>query len=108
MKKVLKITILLVIIIIIFWLGSIARCEYLTMKYGNEITIPKEVSDMIGEKKKIKIINYTEKSAKVYYVNDSGNLIYFVKKDDQWVFDSWETVWSKSGSADSFVWPYFR
>ena len=38
----------------------------------------------------------------------NGNILTYKKENGSWYFDRWETVWSRSGSADGFVWPYIR
>ena len=36
------------------------------------------------------------------------DLFTFVLKDEHWTLDKWSTIWSKTGSADDFIWPYYR
>ncbi len=47
--------------------------------------------------------------ARVYYVGGTGDILTFSKVDETWELEhnGWETVWSKTGSADGFIWPYF-
>ena len=55
-------------------------------------------------------MEYSKDNARVYYVteNSFGNMISFVKYNNNWDMVNWETIWSKSGSADGFIWPYIR
>lgn len=115
MKK-LKISVLILIgVFILFWICSIAVCEYNTYQYG-EIFRRIKIHDIGGERYldhcNIKVINYGEDYAKVYAVleNDEAGLVYhFVKNESgDWMFDCYDTVYSKTGSADGFVWPYIR
>lgn len=38
-----------------------------------------------------------------------GDTLTFCKADGEWILErgGWKTVWSKSGNADGFIWPYF-
>lgn len=43
------------------------------------------------------------------FVLITRNVIIFEKKNKKWIMESWdETVWSKTGSADGFIWPLIR
>ena len=114
MKK-LKITVLIIIAaFVLFWIGSIAMCEYNTYKYGGIFRNIK-IHDIGGEGYledcKIKVLKYNNDYAKIYAVfeNEVGLLYYFAKNDDgNWIFDSYDAVYSKTGSSDGFMWPYGR
>lgn len=114
----LKITVLIIIsAFVLFWIGSIAMCEYHTYKYG-EFFRNIKIHDIGGEGYlddcKIKVLKYNNDYAKVYAVfendiNEVGLLYYFTKNEDgNWIFDSYDTVYSTTGSADGFIWPYGR
>ncbi len=100
-----------------FWLGSIAVCEFNAFKYG-DIFRNVEVHDIGGRRcltdEKIKVLEYSDEYAKVYSVfetesNKGGSIYYFRRSNNNWEFDRWgETIWSKMGSADGFIWPYIR
>lgn len=101
---------------VLFWLGSIAVCEYNTYKYG-EIFRNIKIHDISGERylkgedEKVKVLKYRRDSAEIYVVweNKVGNIYYFKRDNgDNWKFDYWDTIWSKTGSADKFIWPYIR
>lgn len=117
MKK-LKISVLVLIAaFILFWTCSIAVCEYNTYQYG-AIFRSIKIYDIGGERYlehcNIKVINYSKDFAKVYAVmentqNKVGLIYHFVKNESgDWMFDCYHTVYSKTGSADGFVWPYIR
>lgn len=56
-------------------------------------------------------MDYSSTSARVYYVTSNrsaGILISFVQQDGQWVLNKWKAIWSKTGSADDFMWPIYR
>ena len=110
MKKILIIVFILSPLII--WGMSILRCELLTNQHGKEFETVYKENTMMGEIDYLKVLNYSDVSARVYYVSKNrtgGDILIFSKKDNQWTYDKWErTVWSKSGSADGFMWPYIR
>ncbi|MCM0666563.1 hypothetical protein [Flavobacterium tyrosinilyticum] len=83
----------------------------MTWKHGSEFLIPKEVSSMIGGVSSKKVLEYSNDSAIVYLISSeksSGDTICFIIIDGKWIFSNWRTVWSKTGSADGFIWPYIR
>ena len=57
-----------------------------------------------------KVMEYSSDDASVYYIahGSDGELIRFHNENGQWIMVSWKTIWSTSGSADSFIWPYYR
>ncbi len=108
-----KLRIILLIIVFCFlliWVGSIIKCEVLTALHGDEFNAIYKENNMIGEIEYLKILEYSNKVARVYYISlnkSSGNILKFSKIDEQWKYDKWEqTVWSTSGTADGVVWPY--
>lgn len=58
-----------------------------------------------------KVMEYTEDEAEVLCVSKghgSTNLCKYKKRGNSWCLDEWECIWSKTGSADSFIWPFYR
>lgn len=112
MKKLKLFIIGTIVCFLLFWSGSIARCEILTYFHWKEFEKLYKANSMIGEQEYLKVLDYSDTSARIYYVSVNGyggDILTFVKKGDQWVYDKWErTVWSKTGSADGFMWPYLR
>lgn len=110
MKRKLKILLIISLCLFLsFWGISILRCEVLTIQHGNEFENGYMQTNMISEPDYLKVLNYSNISARVYYVNKySGNVISFIKKDSSWHMTEWDTIWSKFGSADDFIWPYIR
>ena len=106
-----KFLIILLFLPILFWLASCAKCEVLTYQHGQEFETLYKENTMIGEVDYLKVLDYSDTSARIYYVGinrSDGNTVKYVKQKGQWVCEEWETVWSKTGSADGFVWPYIR
>lgn len=96
----------------IFWFSSLVKYEYLTVCYGDQFTNAYSEHTMLATPDYLKVLSYTDSSAKVYYVKRGagGNILTFVRSDNQseWQFAEWITVWSETGSASDFVWPYIR
>ena len=97
----------------LIWFCSLAKCEYLTYKYGDEFPYSSVQSyTMFRTPDYHKVIQYTDTTAKIYYVSHGrgGDVVYFKRErvGDAWSFDKWDTIWSGSGSAESFIWPYIR
>ena len=111
-KKAKKITAVLVVLLlpILMWGILFLKCEILTAFHGEKFTEVYKENTMMGEIEYLKILNYSDKEARIYYVSQdylSGDILLFTNENDEWQYDSWErTVWSKQGSADGFVWPY--
>ncbi|MDL2281330.1 hypothetical protein LJC10_05710 [Selenomonadales bacterium OttesenSCG-928-I06] len=113
MKKLLKILLILligvVVLFFIYWGAAILKCEYLTYQYGKEFETGYKETNMIDSVDYFKVLDYSDTSARVYYVSEySGNILRFSKEDGQWVYKNWSTVWSKGGNADEIMWPYVR
>ncbi len=94
-------------LIIVFF--SYIKAEYLTFKYGDEFLGLESQTNMLNDSRYYRVIDYWGDEATVFYVSDSGDIIRFVKNDkDEWELQEWKTIWSKTGSASEFHWPYYR
>ena len=109
-KKLIVGPIVLLIFFAVIWGSNIVKCEILTLQHKSEFVEQYKQVDVINDVDCMKIINYDDNEAEVYYVskNKYGNILKFKKHNGVWLMDSWETVWSKSGSADGFIWPHIR
>lgn len=88
-----------------------SKVEFLTIKYGAEFSEEFNQIGMFDSVDFLRVMDYTNESAQVYYtINDdaAGILVYFTKSNSRWELSKWKTIWSSSGSADSFMWPYYR
>ncbi len=111
MKKFRVVIIGVVICILIILVVPYLRVEVLTWKHGTEFETLYKSSNILDDIDYFKVMNYSDTSARVYYVAKNrarADLFTFVQKDGQWVLDKWKTIWSKTGSADDFIWPYYR
>lgn len=88
------------------------KVEILTYLYGKEFDGLDKQTNMLVGSEYYKVFSYDSKHfARVYYIDKdhtSRNLITFTKEDGAWKLYQWDTIWSSSGSADSFMWPYYR
>lgn len=106
-----KLIIIIAVCVFIALIAPYIKVEYLTRQHGSEFATLYKTTHMIDGIDYFKVMNYSEESASVYYVASrraSGNLVTFVKKDGQWVKKKMQTIWSKTGSADGFIWPYYK
>lgn len=97
---------------IIFWGISIVKCEYQTAKYGFQFKESYREHTMITHPDYLKLLEYDDCKAVVYYVKkgEGGNILLFQRENatSDWSFTYWKTIWSRTGSASGFVWPYIR
>lgn len=111
MKKIIpKLIILIILVANILWGISIAKCEILTLLHGHEFKDNYMENTMIEYIDYLKVLNYSKTSSCVYYVSANktgGDVITFSKKDGEWIFENWHTVWSSTGSASNIIWPYW-
>ena len=111
---------------LVFWIGSIIYSEILTSRYGHIFRIIIESDSWHGghgDLGNVRVLSYTGTFARVYYtwVNPpygianleagvvlGGATLEFEKKHGEWHITRNETIWSRTGNADGFVWPYIR
>lgn len=96
---------------IIIWLSALLRCEILTFMHYKEFNTIYQENTMMGEIDYLKILEYSDSSARVYYVSKNraaGDILLFIKENNKWLYSKWEkTVWSATGSASDIIWPYW-
>lgn len=110
MNKIIKaIVVSLVLCFLLSWLLPYLRYEYLTFQYGNTFAGLQNSTHMIDEVDNLKVLTYSDSHARVYYIGNTGDILTFRKVNGSWELENggWVTVWSKTGSADGFIWPYF-
>lgn len=102
-----RIIIRFIVVFIIFRVIIFSKIDLLTLMHSNEFKDEYNQTHMLSGHPKPKVMEYSPNSAKVYYVNkDGGDVLWFEKNDNKWIMINWETVWSSSGSADGFIWPF--
>ena len=122
-KRIVWIIILVIILgFLFFWVGSLAKVWALTAKHGHEFTheyLQTGMIDYYGFPERVRVMLYSEDAAIVYYSKRNGSrhdlprtglgvLITFTKTEGEWLLDKWDAIWSGSGSADGFIWPFVR
>lgn len=114
MKKVAPKAILIAVCALVaFWLSSLAICEYDTAQHGEEFR-GGVIHDIGGvrtlETEKIKVVRYHQSEAEVYTTDSQGGNLYWFQRDSEgkWVYTAWDSVWSTTGNADDYVFPYIR
>ena len=93
------------------WICALMHCEYLTYRYGAQFQDQWSQAALLVRPDRCKVLSYTAASARVYYAGEGGgNTFTFVRDDgdEPRTCSGWTTVWSDSGSADGFIWPYIR
>lgn len=108
MKKRLLLFTFIVIIVLIF--SPYLKAEILTLRFGKTFKHEYLQTNMIDSIQYFKVLDKKKDTAKVLYITSkhaSANIVYFKYLDGKWCMTNWVTVWSKSGSADSFIWPYY-
>ncbi|MBQ8783294.1 MAG: hypothetical protein IJZ57_05935 [Clostridia bacterium] len=108
MKKLAAVLSACVIIALLAWGISIAKCEVLTDKYSDDFKNAYQSNSMISnDVEYFKVLECDDTNAKVYYFSEkSGNVLTFKKENGKWIEKDWEVVWSQTGSASGVVWPY--
>ena len=109
MKKNVLILVICVLCVIVLIFPYITA-EFLTFKYGSEFNNLQQQTNILIDVEYYKVISYSNETAKVFYVSSSsGNLLTFEKDSKgNWKYSEWKTIWSNSGSADEFMWPYYH
>jgi len=101
-----------ILICVMIWKVIIpySKVEHLTAKYGEEFKDLHRMSGFIQEIEYFKVFSYNETIAHVYYVekgHSTRNYFIFQKNGLEWALESWECLWSSSGSADRNIWPFY-
>ena len=110
MKRI-KLTLMIIVfsIVILALLFPYMKAEVLTAKHGEEFNGLQKQTNMLSDARYLRVLSYSHNIAKVFYVSDSGDLLTFEKDGEgNWKYFEWRTIWSESGSASGFLWPYYR
>ncbi len=100
----------IVLVFLVVWGASLLKCEFLTNKYYDELEYAHLENTMLGKINSFKVLKCDGKTAEVYYLcedNTVGNVLKLQKENNEWKEISWNTIWSKQGSADEMIWPYW-
>ncbi len=110
LPRIRRCAVVLLLTFAVIWTASLAWCEYLTARWGEQFQDGWREVSLLNQPDRWKVLSYTKSSACVYYAGESaGETLTFVRDGDgPWTCCRWRAVWSDSGSADGFVWPYIR
>ena len=113
MGAVKKIVLIVSVLLVCFYGVCLGRCELLTAVHGREFEGLELGTGLLERSDSLKVLDYSAAEASVYYVGperSNGNVLRFSRSGGTgpWELTGWNTVWSKSGSADGLVWPYLR
>ena len=108
-KKAMGIILLILLLLLLF---PYLKVEVLTGIYGNQFESLYNASGWLNQLSYFKVMKYNGDKADVYYADLDGIsgatfLYHFEKESGEWELKNWECIWSKSGSADKFIWPYY-
>lgn len=106
-KKIIYIIILACFLV--FAILPYLKVEILTLRYGKDFE--RKEYNMITSISYCKVMEYRKNYAEVLYVSKGkATIIVKYERDDngEWVDSYWECIWSSSGSADGFIWPFYR
>lgn len=106
---------IVLILFIVFICASYLNVEVLTYKYGMQFKDLYNASGWIESCSLYKVFKYADDEAEVYYEAFNPNkkkvsatfMYHFKRVDDKWILDSWKCIWSQTGNADEFIWPYY-
>ena len=93
------------------WGAELLHCEYLTAQYADDaLRGACQQHYGYGTLEKYKLLDYSKWGfAKIYAADGQSGYVFILTSDSEnWQVVNWYTVWSKQGSADGLVWPYFR
>ena len=112
LKKIIKtVSIIALLVLVGFLAFPYVKAEYYTAKYGDVFENLYTQTSWIEELEYCKVVDYDSTQATVIYIEKGHNTCFeaiFVLNNGEWDFDKLDCIWSKSGSADGFYWPYYR
>ncbi|MDE7367729.1 MAG: hypothetical protein K2N24_10270 [Lachnospiraceae bacterium] len=105
---------IILIILVLLILFPYIKVEIHTFLFGGQFRNLYDASGWIENVRYFKVMEYNNSCADILYVSDSENegskatfLYHFQKINDQWELESWECLWSRSGNAEKFFYPYY-
>ena len=80
------------------------KAEYLTSKHGHEFEGLELECGMLDSAEYLKVLEYRNWHAHVLYVGDGYRCLFcFDEKKGGWECTGYECIWSRTGSADDFL-----
>ena len=100
-----------IVLFLLYWCVSLAKCEILTKIHGEEFEEVDLTEVMLVDADYWKVLSYREDYAEVYFVSPEGKggtVLHLLRDGDTWIIGEWGPYWSATGSADDIIWPYIR
>jgi hypothetical protein len=100
----------IMVCILLFWVGSLARVNILTWIHSDDFPIPSDIILIVGsDLENTRVLNHNIHRARVYYFDrGSGHTVIFSNHNSEWAGEWERTVWTRFGNANGFVWPYWH
>lgn len=105
---------IVLIIVVLLLLVPYIKVELHTVLFGGQFRSLYDASGWIEDFRYFKVMKYNDSYADVLYVAESEQarstatfLYHFQKDKGQWELESWECLWSRSGNAEKFFYPYY-
>lgn len=123
---------ILILAVVLYFLMPYFKVHNLTKKYGSEFQELYGENGFYNDIEYLKVFQYRNEKSDIYYFgNDKlkkelGNLdsnyavvlyveenhssasfFVFYDENGQWKLLNWNLLWSVSGTADGFIWPYY-
>lgn len=102
----------------LIWTGTLAKNRILTELHRDEIaSLEFYESEPLPEFEWYRILSYSETEIEIYYVNKFGDSTFggivnyrYLPNINMWShnYTGYDCLWSTSGSADNFIWPYWH
>lgn len=131
-EKLLIIFIIIIILFLIYLMIPYFTINKLTIKYGSEFLSLYSENGFYEDIEYLKVLQYRDEKAKMYYMDDdrlkkelsglddnyaavlyieenhsSASVFIFDDVNGEWRLSGWYLIWSVSGTADGFIWPYY-
>lgn len=110
-KRVKFFIVIFFVLFLLYWGGSLVKCEILTKIHGGEFEGVDLTEVMLVDADYWKVLSYREGHAEVYFVSPEGKggtVLHLLRDGDTWIIGEWGPYWSATGSADDIIWPYIR
>lgn len=110
MKKkyiILMLSVLVVFIVLIPY----TKVEIQTILHSDEFENVKNEIPMLEDFSYYKVMKYSKKNAEILCVGKNHKasfLLQYEKAEGEWCMKEWRCIHSESGTADEFIWPFYR
>lgn len=131
-KKIVMISVIFLLLFLTYLFTPYVMVDVLTAKHGAEFSALYSVNGFYHDIEYLKVFQYRDEKVDLAYLDKNGlrrelevlnddcavvlyieenhssaALFIFHDEDGKWELSSWDVVWSHSGAADGFIWPYY-